>query len=332
MATRRAVAPVAAVVLLAVLALLPAACGPGGQGSAPAFPVGYRDVASAAPLLMASARHVPVGGKYRISARRYPSEPRLLRALASGEVSMAILPLVSVARMFLDRAPVAVVGATAESYGRDGIVATGGTASLDGVVGQRVAVSSQSSAFFLWTMLSRAGMDPFSTPVDEKPYEQTARALESGYSAAVLSGPALFEASRTAGRTVIMTTRDFPGVIVDVVVVSRHYAKAHPDVVQAAVRALSAAGRDLIRDPTATAILVARESSSTPDKVRASQRGLRYLDKQKVTDLLGVVGAPGALDEVAQDAVQFAAQGGSSQAPRDTTGFIDSRYINPAKQ
>lgn len=295
--------------------------------------VGYRDAAGALPLLLASATKEPAGLDWVVSATRYPSEADLGKALSRGDTSIGVMPLLTAADLILSGEPVVIVGVTAESYGRDGIVGANGVDSLDELSGRRAAVTSRSGAFFLWSMLSRAGLDPLSVTVERKSYKQIRSALAGeDYAAGVLTEPGLREASDVDGREVMMTTEDFPGVLVDVLVVHKGFARDEPETVARVAAVLSKAGSALAAEPASALEPIAKEATLTPGKVRVLMRGLRFPDRSKAAELMGVVGAPGALADSLEEALSFLGQSRGVEVPADVAGLIDSRFVNPAKR
>jgi ABC-type nitrate/sulfonate/bicarbonate transport system substrate-binding protein len=302
-----------------------------GDPVLPSVVVGYRDLGTALPALHASESGPLRKVDHRLVMKRYPTEGALKKALVSGEITFAILPVVTAADLYLDRVPITIVGATAESFGRDGIVTTLSMDSLDDIVGRAVVTPGPTGSFFVWAMLESAGLDPMAVTLEEQPYGRAMKALDGGeYQAAQLSGAALAQASRSSDRKVQVTTQDFPGVLIDVVVVGTSFAESRPDIVQAVMRAIGEAGAQVAADPAASNNLVAIAASTTPAKVSSSRVGLRYLDLAQNIELMGFVGAPGALPDTAAQALEFAAERSSAQTPPDPDKLTDSRYVNPA--
>jgi ABC-type nitrate/sulfonate/bicarbonate transport system substrate-binding protein len=331
-ASRLVLIAAASVLVVASLALGLAGCDRGnGEPSLPSVVVGYRDLGTALPALHASESG-PLGKvDHRLAVRRYATESALRKALVSGEITLAILPVVTAADLYLDRVPITIVGATAESFGRDGIVTTTSMDSLDEIVGRTVVTPGPTGSFFVWAMLESAGLDPMAVTLEEQPYARAMRALDGGeYQAAQLSGAALAQAGRASDRKVQVTTKDFPGLLIDVLVVGRPYAERRPDVVQAVMRAIGESGGQVAADPATTDNLVALAASTTPAKVAAARGGLRYLDLVQNIELMGVVGSPGALPDTAAMALQFATERTGAQTPPDPGKLTDSRFVNPA--
>lgn len=331
-ASRPLLMAAASLLVVALLAAGLAGCRRGnGESALPSVVVGYRDLGTAIPVLHASESGPLKKVDHRLVARRYSSEGALKKALVSGEITFAILPVVTAADLYLDRVPITIVGAAAESFGRDGIVTTTSMDSLDEVVGRTVVTPGPAGSFFVWAMIDSAGLDPMAVTLEEQPYARAMRALDGGeYQAAQLSGAALARASRASDRKVQVTTEDFPGVLIDVVVVGTPYAKSRPDVVQAVMRAIGESGGQVAADPATTDNLVALAASTTPAKVAAARGGVRYLDLAQNIELMGYVGAPGALPDTAVMALQFVAERSGAQTPPDPAKLTDSRYVNPA--
>lgn len=305
----------------------------GGPGGPPPLVVGYTDVGSAAPLLVAVARGLPADTGYELVAKRYASTGKLGAALRSGEVTMAVMPLSDAAALAVGKVPLIVVGVSAESFGRDGIVSTDSIDSLDEIMGLKVAVSSGYGAFFVWEMLSRGGLDPESVVFENVPYSSADAALASGEAgAAVLTGAVLRRAQRAPGRRVLLTTEDFPGVVVDVVVVSRRFADADARAVQRVLTAMGQAAEELAADAEGSRRLAAMEASVPAERVAAASAGLRYFSTRDMADLIGVLGAPGPLMQVGQDALIFQTERLGKGSPGSVEDFVDSRYVDPAKR
>lgn len=329
--------PTALAVLAVVLAsaLLVTACDLGKRATEgpPALTVGYRDIGAAAPLLVAAAKGLPAGAGFRLAAKRYASDGKLVSAIRSGEITMAVMPVSEAAVLYVDRAAVIIVGATAESFGREGIVTTGSIDSLDELVGKRVAVSSSTGGFFLWAMMTRAGIEPASVEIVTLPYGRLEAALaDEEADAVVVSGSALRRARTAEDRRVLLSTEDFPGALADVVVVGRSFAEENAKDLQRVLDAFAAASTELMSEPAAAREAAARESSTTAAQVAAAAAGLRYLSAQDVRDVLGVLGSPGALAQMAEEAVAFEVERSAAQTPPAPQELVDSRYVNPAER
>jgi NitT/TauT family transport system substrate-binding protein len=303
---------------------------PASGDDRPVLKIAYADSLDAAPLLVAEAasrKAPPSSWPFRIEAVRMRSAADVGAALSAGEASMAILPVVEAAAVLEKGAPVTIVSAVSESYGRDGVFAGASVESLDQLAGRKVGVSSLEGAFYAWTMLSRAGLDPAAVTIETKSAPKVLAGLRSGaYDAAVLSGPDLARAART-GSHQLFTTKDFPGILTDALVVLRPYADAHQDVVAKATREIGRAAATLKKSPR-SAIASVGETSMSAAALATALKTVRFLDTADSSSMLGIVGQPGPLSLVAADALSYLGGGQDTPAP-DASGFIDSRFVNP---
>jgi NitT/TauT family transport system substrate-binding protein len=317
--------------LAGALTWVPAAgCRPAGPADKrPSVQVGYSDPLSAAPLLVAAAasQHAKASeSPDRIDAVRSADDGAVGAALLAGETSMAVMSVVEAGALFAKGAPVVIVSAVSESYGRDGVVAAAG-ASLDQLSGLKIGASGVDQAFYVWTMLSRAGVDPSQVIIENASSGAVLAGLRKGtYDAVALSGPYLARASRIPGDKRLFTTKDFPGILTEVLVTTAPYAQAHQDEVLAATMAVGAAGAQLKKTPR-QAIPQMSEASVTAADISASLKEVRFLDAADSSSMLGIIGQPGPLVDVAAEAVAFAR--GSEATAGAIEALFDSRFVNP---
>jgi NitT/TauT family transport system substrate-binding protein len=116
---------------------------------------------------------------------------------------------------------------TDQSLGGDGIVIKPEIKSIVDLRGKRIAFARATpSHYLLYKVLQKAGMTPqdvIQVPVDD-PGNAGQAFLGGSVDAAVTWEPLLSEVIKSGRGTILVTSRDFPGTIVDVLVASANFA------------------------------------------------------------------------------------------------------------
>jgi NitT/TauT family transport system substrate-binding protein len=123
-----------------------------------------------------------------------------------------------------------------ESFGGDGIIANKEITSIADLKGKTIAVEKGSvSHFFLLSLLAKEGITKQDVTIKFTPGagESAAAFLGKNVDAAVTWEPYVTEGTKSAASShVLVTSREKPGLLVDILVVHQDYAKENPDAVK----------------------------------------------------------------------------------------------------
>jgi len=159
-------------------------------------------------------------------------------ALTSGKVQASVDIVDSFANALATGMPASVVLKLDDSMGGDGIVVKREINSVKDLRGKSVAYpQGQPSHFFLLALLKKNGMTIKDLVSKHMEADQAGVAFVSGdVDAAVTWEPWLTKASKTKHGKVLTTSRETPGLIVDVFTVRNDFLKQSPDVVEAFIK------------------------------------------------------------------------------------------------
>ena len=182
------------------------------------------------------------------------------------------------------------------SNGGDGIVANKDIKNIAGLKGKRVAFEQGTiSQFFLNVLLIEAGM----TQADIEAVNMTASDAGTAFvagqvDAAVTWEPALSMGANSPNGKLLASSKELPGVIVDVLAVTGETAKAKEKDLKAFARAWYRALDYLAKNPDESYTIMAKGVGGwivKPEDFKAAATGIQYLDKAANAALFGKPGA-----------------------------------------
>ena len=168
--------------------------------------------------------------------------------------------------------PEIFVFAMDESSGGDGIIAKKEITSVEDLRGATIGLDkSSTSYFFFLTVLEKYGVDESDVNIQEMSAGDAGAAFVAGkLDAAVSWEPWLSNASEREGGHVLVSSKDFPNTIVDVVTLREDFVKKNPDIVTGLTKAWF------------DAIDFYRANPDEGNKIMAAALGL---DEQEIADM-----------------------------------------------
>jgi NitT/TauT family transport system substrate-binding protein len=168
-----------------------------------------------------------------------------------------------------------------ESAGADGLVVRPEINSLADLRGKQVAAQAGfPSQFFLLYLMQRAGISSTEYKYINLDADKAGAAFVSGrLDAAVTWEPWLTEAREQGKGKLLVTSRDYPGLIVDALVVRSSEVKARPNVIRSLVTGLIDAVEFWKANSAEADAIIARSFSLKPEAVADMLKGVRYLDR-----------------------------------------------------
>jgi NitT/TauT family transport system substrate-binding protein len=196
------------------------------------------------------------------------------------------------------------------SNGGDGIVAKKDIKTAADLKGKSVAFEQGSiSQFFLNVILKRAGLTQADIEAVNMTAADSGTAFVAGQvDAAVTWEPALSLGASSANGHLLASSKEVPGVIVDVLAVTGETAKAREADLKAFARAWYRALDYLAKNPDDGYAVMAKGVGGwieNPEDFKAAAGGIQYLDKAANASLFGTAGTNGTLFQTVADAIEI---------------------------
>ena len=196
------------------------------------------------------------------------------------------------------------------SNGGDGIVANKSIKSVADLKGKKVSFEQGTiSQFFLNVVLKRANLKQSDLEAVNMTAADSGTAFVAGQvDAAVTWEPALSLGANSPNGHLIASSKELPGVIVDVLAVTGETAKAKEKDLKAFARAWYRALDYLAKNPDESYAMMAKGVGGwieKPEDFKAAAGGIQYLDKAANAGLFGTAGANGTLFQTVSDAIEI---------------------------
>ena len=196
------------------------------------------------------------------------------------------------------------------SNGGDGIVASKDIKTVADLKGKKVAFEQGTiSQFFLNVVLKKAGLTQADIEAVNMTATDSGTAFVAGQvDAAVTWEPALSMGVNSPDGNLLASSKELPGVIVDVMAVTGETAKAHEAELKAFARAWYRALDYLAKNPDESYAMMAKGVGGwieKPEDFKAAATGIQYLDKAANAGLFGTPGANGTLFQTVSDAIEI---------------------------
>ena len=219
------------------------------------------------------------------------------------------------------------------SNGADGIVARRGITSLLELKGKRVAAEVGGiSHFILLAALDQAGLQETDVEVANMGAEEGARALAQGkVDAAALWEPLLSKQANSDGATMLFTSAEIPGQVLDILVVRKDVAERRSDDVANLIRGWEQALRLLHTQPQEVMPIMAEAMETTPDALQGDLSKLELFDLAHNRQFFDLANQQQSIGKTYTTTAQFMTQhhllGKAAPAVQD---LIDSQFVEAA--
>ena len=220
-----------------------------------------------------------------------------------------------------------IILVTDESSGGDGIVAGPEIMTIADLKGKKVAYARGTpSHYFLFKVLQKGGLTPADIqPVIFEDPSQAGQAFVGGsVDAAVTFEPLLSEVAGKRNGHVLVTSKEFPGVIVDVLVASPKFLEHQANVdtlIKGWVR-----GAEFAKANAAEAAKIIASGLKVPaPDTEGMMAGLQFADSARNRALLCPVNGVRAIDQLLKEAGQFWKDQGVIKDIPDLTNLVSDR-------
>jgi NitT/TauT family transport system substrate-binding protein len=201
-------------------------------------------------------------------------------AFMSGEVQFSISTYDLFATESAQGLPAVCFIKLDDSYGADGIVAKKGINSVKDLKGKTIAFEKANpSHFFLIYQLEKEGLSIKDvTPKYMTAGDAGAAFVAGNVDAAVTWEPWLTKASQTPFGHILITSKDSPGLILDVLLANKDFAAKHPDAVKGLLKAWFEALDYCKNNPDDANAIMAKGLGIPVDEFKETIRGVRLAD------------------------------------------------------
>jgi NitT/TauT family transport system substrate-binding protein len=255
-----------------------------------------------------------------------PSASASLRALGAGALDAACLTLDEVLAARDQGVPMTVVLVFNVSMGADVLLARPDVAGLQGLRGRRVGVEATAvGALMLDAALQAAGLPPDAVRVVPLAADEHEQAFRAGRVEALVTYDPMRQRLLALGAQTLFSSRESPGLVLDVLAVHRDRLGLQRPAVAAAVRAHLAGRQAFVAEPAVHAARLAPRLGLPVAAVPAAFAGLELPDRLRNQALLAT-----ALPEAARRLHGVMRRAGLVQAAFDGSGLVDAGFVAAA--
>ncbi|MDH0352311.1 taurine ABC transporter substrate-binding protein [Aeromonas caviae] len=269
--------------------------------------------------------------------RKFDSGASVVRALASGDVQIGNIGSSPLAVAASQNLPIEVFLLASKLGESEALVVKQGLAKPEDLAGKRIAVPYTSTTHYsLLAALKHWNVDPATLQiVNLQPPAIIAAWQRGDIDGAYVWAPALNQLTRE-GKVLTDSAQvgDWGAPTLDVWVVRKDFAKAHPEVVQAFVNSTLAAQRDYLANPDGwltkpdNLAKLAKLSGLPEADVPALVKGNTYLDAKAQSAELGRL-----VNQTIIDTARFLeSQGKVANAASDYRQFVTDRFVKAVAQ
>ena len=252
-------------------------------------------------------------------------------ALAAKQIDGRLSALDESTLYWRPETPFAVVLATDVSSGGDGVLIRNDRSigSVADLKGKRIGLwLTTPSHFLLNHLLQQNGMSEEDVTLVDMPAEVAATAIVAGeVDAAVTWSPYLAQAAEDPNVEILVTSKDTPGLIADVLLMRKDTLASTPETCQGLVRAWNKAVEYQNSNPDEAAAIMAKGLNyGTAENVKADLAGLVLQGKEESAQFFGGTG-PGTALGTASFAIDLWTELGRLTIPVKAEDLIDDRCL-----
>jgi NitT/TauT family transport system substrate-binding protein len=230
--------------------------------------------------------------------------------------------------------PGVIIGVIDESVGGDGVIADGSIGSVADLKGKTIAAEPNIPARLLLQMeLKKAGLSFSDLQIKDIATADTAAVFSDESIAAVATyEPFMSQAvknSPRAGAKVLISSKDFRGIIIDVITARRDDLAANPKKYQSFLKCIYSTIAFSKAEPQKYAELAAPHFGLTPAEVtEIIDTSLAYTTLEDAKAYLGKTGERGKLHDIFDTVMELTLENGAADNKLDSNQQIDNATIN----
>lgn len=215
-----------------------------------------------------------------------------------------------------------------ESFGADGIVAKRGI-SFSNMKGRKVAVQKGLPGhFLLLSALQRNGLKPTDISILDMDADKAGSAFVGGsVDVAVTWEPWISKAITVPGAQKLFTTREYPGLIVDTLVVRDPVLKDRSPEIRTLIKGWFAALQWYEANSDEGNKIIASAYRLKSEEVKDIASGIRFCNLQRNRELLGTATSPGSAVALFTQAAGLWKDAGVTTSVLEAKSFFDASYL-----
>jgi NitT/TauT family transport system substrate-binding protein len=252
-----------------------------------------------------------------------------INALAAGQLEANCQTLNDTLSSVAAGADQVVVLANDNSTGNDQIIVSEGIATIADLKGKSIAVEQGTvDHFMLLLALQKEGMTQ--ADIELKPLETGAAA--SAFAAGQVDAAAVFapfttQALKRPGSKVLLTSKDFPGAIPDLLVVNRKLIETQPEQVQGLVDSWFATLDYIAANPEETLTIMAKRAGVSESEYQEYEAGTTIFNLEQNLKTFSPGEDMTHLPYAAEQISKFLSETGLSQGSPDLSQLFDDQFI-----
>jgi len=234
---------------------------------------------------------------------------------------------------YANGAPISFVCAMDQSYGGDGIIASADIQSVEDLAGKTVGLDkSSTSYFFFLAIIDKYNVDESTIDIQEMTAGDAGAAFVAGrLDAAVAWEPWLTNAGQREGGHVLVSSRDFPGMIVDVISMRQDFVEENPEAVQGLVDAWNEAIAFYNENPEEGNQIMADALGLTGEEIVEMVEGVEFMGLQENIDFFDNEAAEGTIYSLTDLAVEFWTEKGIIETEVKAEDIIKPEFVKASK-
>lgn len=324
--------------IIALLAFLLAGCGGQEQkaGEPIKFKIGHATWVGYGPLYIAKEKGYFQENGIDPELTVVEDESQYAAAVTSGELDGLGNVLDREIIHYSKGAPIQCILAMDESYGGDGVIAKKEIIKPQDLKGATIGLDkSSTSYFFFLAILNKYGLSEKDVKIQEMAAGDAGAAFVAGkLDAAVTWEPWLTKASQRQGGHVLVTSRDFPGTIVDVITLRQDFVKEHPEAVVGLTKAWFKAIDFWKKNPEEGNKIMAKALGLSEEEIADMVKGVRFLGKEENVKMFAdkTGSNPGSIFYLNNLAAKFWKEKGIMDADTDAGKLINTKFVEEASK
>lgn len=302
----------------------------GGTGTMTPLKLGYSVWVGYGPLFLARDKGYFKDQGLDVTLVKVEDPKQRFTALAGKQLDGLVTTLDTMTQYWKPETPFRAVLALDESSGGDGIVSGSALNTVADLKGKQVGVNVGSvSQFFLEYLLKQNGMtDKDLTLVKMQQGDVPAALAAKRIDAGVTWEPYL-SASVKNGAKLIATSKDTPGLIVDILLLRNDVMQANPQAAQGLVNAWNQAIEYWKQNPDDADAVMQKGLGgfyASPADIKNDLKGATLFDAARNKTFFGSTGK-GTATETLQFAIDFYTQLGIITSPVKASDMLDASYV-----
>lgn len=231
-------------------------------------------------------------------------------------------------------APIRFVCGMDQSYGGDGIISSADIQSVKDLEGKTIGLDKASTSYFFFlAVLDEYGVDESKITIQEMTAGDAGAAFVAGrLDAAVAWEPWLSKASQRDGGHVLVSSRDFPGIIVDVISMRQDFIDQNPEAVKALVEAWNEAIDYYEQNPEEGNKIMAQALALSEEEVQEMAGGVKFMGREENQEFFNSDLSKNTLYHLSDLAIQFWSDKGVLEKNVEAMDIIEPKFVEEASK